>query len=369
MSSGPTKRGDVVFTTEAPLGNVALIPDNDLYILSQRVVLLRTGPDVFDAGFLQRFLGSSAFRHGIEARATGSTAEGVKRRHLMSMPIAQPPIEEQRAITAFLDREIARIDALVGKKERLIALLQEKRSALITRAVTRGLDPKAPMMDSGVEWVGKIPAHWEVVGCRRLIRRIEQGWSPIAEDRVATADEWAVIKLSAISKGTFVSEEHKALPVKLAPDARYEIRDGDFLVTRANTPDLVGDVCVARVSRGRLMLCDLVYRLDVRTDRVVPHFLAYWFLSPVGRYQIEVDARGSSRSMVKVSQGHIRAWSVVLPPMDEQAAIVDEIERQTAKIDRLVQKVHEAIERTRELRTALISAAVTGKIDVREEVA
>ena len=223
------------------------------------------------------------------------------------------------------------------------------------------------MKDSGVEWLGEIPGHWRLLASRRSIDRIEQGWSPVAEERLAGLDEWAVIKLSAVNKGTFVPDEHKALPADVAPDTRYEIHEGDFLLTRANTPDLVADVCIARGVRPKLMLCDLVYRLQLRSDRVSPTFLAYWLLSRVGRYQIEVDARGSSQSMVKVSQGHIRAWKLVLPPYDEQRAIAAFLDRETARCDALTAKVHNAIDRLKELRTALISAAVTGKIDVREE--
>jgi len=177
------------------------------------------------------------------------------------------------------------------------------------------------------------------------------------------------IKLSAVSKGVFRESEHKALPADLPPDKRYEIRDGDFLLTRANTPELVGEVCVVRGARPGLMLCELVYRLTLRCDRVIPEFLANWFLSRSGRYQIEVEARGSSQSMVKVSQGLIRAWPVVLPPVAEQRAITTFLDLETARIDVLVAKVGDAIDRLKELRIALISAAVTGKIDVRTEAA
>ncbi len=287
---------------------------------------------------------------------------------LRNLPMPVPSAAEQRVIAAFLDRETARIDAPVAKKERLIELLQEKRTALITRAVTKGLDPNVPMKDSGVEWLGEIPAHWEVLAAGRLIERIEQGWSPVAEDRAAGPDEWAVIKLSAVSHGQFHADEHKALPEGLTPDTRYEIRDGDFLLTRANTPQLVGDVCVVRRTPPRLMLCDLVYRLQLSRRLVLPGFLSYWFLSTSGRHEIEVEARGSSQSMVKVSQGHIRAWTVLVPPAREQHAIVALLDRETARIDALVAKVREAIARLKELRTALISAAVTGKIDVRGEI-
>lgn len=286
---------------------------------------------------------------------------------LKNFPLPLPCAEEQRLILGFLGRETVKIDALLAKKERLIELLQEKRTALINHAVTRGLDPSVPVKDSGVGWLGKIPGHWDVSSLGRYVVGIEQGWSPVADDRTAEDGAWGVIKLGAVYKGTFRSTEHKALPAGLAPDERYEVREGDFLLTRANTPDLVGDVCVVRSPRPRLMLCDLVYRVRLNENRINKDFLALWLLSLAGRYQITRDARGSSQSMVKLAQGHICRLTVVLPPINEQEAIVAMLNRESAKVDGLIGKVQQGIERLREYRTALISAAVTGKIDVREE--
>ena len=319
-----------------------------------------------DGRFLARQFAAIGARHQFHVAANGITRFGLGSGAIRGSLFAVPPMDEQRAIAAFLDRETAKIDALVARKERLIELLQEKRTALITRAVTRGLDPNVPMKDSGVEWLGEIPAHWEVIPFGRLIARIEQGWSPVAEDRPAAEDEWGVIKLSAVNKGDFRQDEHKTLPSGVRALARYEIREADFLLTRSNTPDLVGDVCVVGAVRGRLMLCDLVYRLDLVRKKVHRNFLAYWFLSRIGRHQIQVESRGSSQSMVKVSQGIIRAWTIVMPSLDEQRVVSAFLDRKTVGIDALIAKTHEAIDQLRELRVALVSSAVTGKIDVRE---
>lgn len=325
--------------------------------------------DECDGAFLSRAFAAIGPRDQFQIAANGITRFGLGGDAISTGVFAAPALPEQRAIAAFLDRETLRIDALVAKKERLIELLREKRTTLITHAVTKGLDPSVPLKDSRVKWLGEIPAHWEVLPAGRLISGIEQGWSPVAEDRQASHDEWAVIKLSAVSKGAFRASEHKAFPVDLSPDVRYEIREGDFLLTRANTPELVGDVCIVRNVRPRLMLCDLVYRLATRRDLVVPEYLVYWLLSSSGRYQIEVEARGSSQSMVKISKGLIRAWTIALPPIPEQRAIAALLNRETARIDSLVTKIRDAIHLLEELRTALISAAVTGKIDAREAAA
>ncbi|PLS87135.1 MAG: hypothetical protein CYG60_03555 [Actinobacteria bacterium] len=326
-------------------------------------------PDAFlTPSYLASLIRSHQSALLVEWRKAGATVESIEHDLLAGTQIPVPPPPEQRAIAAFLDQETQKIDRLVAKRERLIELLEEKRTALISRAVSKGLDPDVPMKDSGVEWLGKIPEHWTLIALRRLLANIEQGWSPNAEDRVASLDEWGVIKISAIDEGFFRSEEVKALPQDVVPDSRYEIQAGDILLTRGNTPNLVGDVCIVGNTRPRLMLSDLVYRLSVEHQKVDRVYLTYWLLSRAGRYQITRDARGSSQSMVKISQEHIRSWSVALPPLAEQQAIVAFVERETSKLDALVGKVREHIDMLREYRTALISAAVTGKIDVRAEV-
>ena len=367
------RAGDVLITKDSESWNdiaVSTFVPEDLpeVLCGYHLAQIQPGPDL-DGRFLARQFSAIGPRDQFYVAANGITRFGLGGAAIRTGLFAVAPLEEQRVIVAFVNRETAKIDALVEKQERLIELLQEKRTALITRAVTRGLDPNVPMKDSGVKWLGEIPARWKITPAGRVVHGIEQGWSPVAEDRPAARDEWGVIKLSAVSAGNFREAEHKTLPSGVSPDARYEIREKDFLLTRSNTPDLVGDVCVVGVVRSQLMLCDLVYRLNVMDDRVDRRFLAYWFLGRAGRHQIEVDARGSSRSMVKVSQGIIRAWTVATPPLEEQAEIVTFLDRETANIDALITRVREAVVYLNEYRTALISAAVTGKIDVRKEAA
>jgi type I restriction enzyme, S subunit len=362
------RTGDIIYSKIRPALNKVCIAAGD-WLCSADMYPVKVMDAGLDAKYLQYFILSEPFVRLMVDESMRVAMPKVNRETLAACPLPIPTPEEQRAVAAFLDRETARIDGLVAKKERLIELFQEQRTALITRAVTKGLDPNVPMKDSGVEWMGEIPAHWETPMFGRLIDRLEQGWSPVADDREAGPDEWAVIRLSAVHKGQFIVREHKALPADLDPDHRYEIRRGDFLLTRANTPELVGDVCVVSEERSRLMLCDLVYRIMFDLRRAVPVHMVYWFLSRSGRHQIEVEARGSSQSMVKVSQGAIRAWLVVLPPTSEQSAIATFLDRETDRIDALVARIRQAIDHLKEFRTAVITAAVTGKIDVRGEVA
>lgn len=283
----------------------------------------------------------------------------------LRIPLPSP--KTQRAIAVFLDRETSRIDELIAKKQRQIELLQEKRSALISHVVTKGLDPDVKMKASDIDGLEDIPSGWHVLQFRRVISSLEQGWSPVADDRQAEEDEWAVLKISAIAQGRFRSSEHKALPPGLEPEARYEIRLGDFLVTRSNTPERVGDACCVSETRHRLIMSDLIYRLRLDQRRCVHRFACYWLMSRVGRAAIEADAHGTSGSMVKISQSHIRAWPILIPPVEEQNKIVHHLDRELHGLDETVAKIEASIDLLREYRTALISAAVTGKIDVREE--
>jgi type I restriction enzyme, S subunit len=216
--------------------------------------------------------------------------------------------------------------------------------------------------DSGVEGLGRIPQTWEVERLRWFIYSLEQGWSPQAEDREPQGDEWGVLKLNAVKGGEYDDSKVKALSTSLDVPSSLEVRPGDFLVTRANTPELVGDVCYVLATRPRRMISDLIYRLRLDGDRLDGRFLSYLLQSPVGRSQIEVAARGSSGSMVKISQDHLLDWLLLVPPIDEQRAIVSFIEREISRLDTLRSAAERTIMIAHERRAALIMEAINGRV-------
>lgn len=278
-----------------------------------------------------------------------------------------PPENEQILIGEFLDRETARIDKLIAEKQTFIKLLKEKRQALISHVVTKGLNPKVKMKDSGIEWIGEVPEHWVLLSHRRLIRKIEQGWSPQADSNPPNDSQWGVTKLSAVKSGAFYPEECKAMLDEHNPGDGLRVSEGDFLMTRANTPDLVGDVCVVEnIHDRKIILCDLIYRIVYRKG-VNCRYLIYWFLGQAARAQVKVDARGSSMTMAKISQSHIKSWKIPLPPIEEQNASVSFLIEDLETIAAISKEVETSISLLKEHRTALISAAVTGKIDVRNQ--
>jgi len=275
-----------------------------------------------------------------------------------------PPLSEQYAIAAFLDRETAKIDALVAKKERVIELLQEKRAALITRAVTKGLDPNVPMKESAVEWLGPIPAHWEVRRTK-FAARLRSGHTPSRQHpeywRDCTIPWFGLADVWQIRDGQteYVSETaEKISELGLANSAARLLPKGTVLLSRT-----------ASVGFSAIMAVDMATTQDfvnwVCGSTLRPEFLLYVFRSM--QYEFRRLTMGSTHQTIYMPD--VGRFSTPIPPTTEQDQIVTFIRKESARIDSLIAKIRDAIDRLTEFRTALISAAVTGKIDVREEAA
>uniref|UniRef100_A0A831UA99 Restriction endonuclease subunit S n=1 Tax=Geobacter metallireducens TaxID=28232 RepID=A0A831UA99_GEOME len=280
-----------------------------------------------------------------------------------------PPPDEQTAIVHFLDHVNRRIDRTIKAKRKVIALLNEQKQVIIHRAVTRGLDPNVRLKPSGIQGVDDVPEHWDMPLLGRCLTKIEQGWSPVAAEGELEEGQWAVLTLSSIKRGIFDPLAIKPVSRTAMVPKDIELADGDFLLTRSNTRDRVGDVCLVEGVRSRTIPCDLIYRLHILRHLLLPKFLMYQLLSRYGRSLIERDARGSSGTMPKLSQGHIKSWRMLLPSTVEQQAIIDYIDAELAPISKGIDRIEREIDLLREYRTRLIADVVTGKLDVREAAA
>ena len=301
-----------------------------------------------DHRYLNWLLRSTAYSNGYAVLSRGvriGQAE-IDNDEFRLMPILLPPCEEQRAIADYLDRETAQIDTLIAKQEQLIATLRERRTAAIESAVS----------------------HMQTSGSRlkHVVRAVRQGWSPQCfgwpADGVTT---WAVLKAGAANGGVFRPTENKELPAEETPRPDLVVREGDLLVSRANTRDLVGSAAVVEHDYPRLMLCDKLYAFELDAEQALPRFVATVLGSRRWRDLIEIEATGASHSMLNVSQSDIVNLPLPLPPPEEQRAIMARLDEQTAKIDALIAKTERFIDISKERRAALITAAVTGQIDVR----
>lgn len=288
-------------------------------------------------------------------------------KHLSSFDVlrirfALPPLPEQQAIAAFLDRETTKIDALVEKKRRLIELLKEKRAALISHAVTKGLNPEVPLKDSGSAWVGGIPKHWRIDKVK-WVAKLESGHTP---DKKVEA-YWTDCDIPWVSLN----------------DTKY-LECHDYIGETANYVNALG---IANSSARLLPPRAVVFSRDATIGRcaiterpmaVSQHFIA-WLCKPLlsPEYLLQVF-RSMTQDLERLTFGatvrtiglpDVKTLVTPVPPLHEQEAIVAHIRRECLKLDKLAGKVQEAIARLLEYRTTLISAAVTGKIDVRGELA
>jgi type I restriction enzyme S subunit len=305
--------------------------------------------------YLFRAFRSSGINDQFRVAANGITRFGLGKYWLDNGLFLVPPLNEQQAIASFLDRETARIDMLIQKKQRQIELLQEKRSALISHAVTKGLDPNAKMKDSGIEWLGEIPAHWEV-------RRLKYTASINDEALSETTDpdyEFVYVDISSVdaAKGVVATEVYRFEDAPLR--ARRIVRDGDTIVSTVRT--YLRAIAPIRDPDDNLIVSTGF--AVVRPRKLDSGYLSYALRSPF--FVETVVSRSTGVSYPAINAPEVGNIGVSIPPLDEQCAIASFLDRETARIDALTEKINQSIETLHEYRVALISAAVTGKIDVR----
>lgn len=376
-ASAKDLKSDVLFDTidhldEAAIsvGGVQLVPENSVVVLVRGMMLAKTFPVVklavdmainqdlkgllprpgVDAGFLAWALRGTTRETLNRLDEAGHGTKALRMEAWVSMQIAVPAETEQVAIAAFLDRETAKIDALVEAQRRLIELLKEKRQAVISHAVTKGLDPSAPMKDSGVEWLGQVPAHWEVLPLRALFRFVKRQTGDDL-DVLSVYREYGVIskssrddnnnvtpedlsKYQTVLPGDLVVNKMKAWQGSLGVSGLHGITSPDYAVF---APIHAGLSNYLHLLLRSQLLPD-VYRLISNGIR-----LAQWRLEPEKFKELKVP----------------------FPPIAEQQAISEALVQSATQMDRLAMEAEAAITLLQERRAALISAAVTGKIDVR----
>ena len=357
------RRGDVLITKDSETWDdiaVAAFVAQDLdgVVCGYHLALLRPIPEAVDGLFLAYSLSGAAVVTQFYVRATGIIRYGLSHDDIKSALLPIPPLQEQRAIAAFLDRETARIDALIAKRQRLIELLEEKRSALITNFVTKGLDPNVPMKDSGVDWLGEIPAHWEILPLKRRADRIETGRTPPTSETRYYDDG----TLPWFGPGSFGETLLLDEPVKFVSEAA--VRDGVVQVFES------GSVMIVTIGAtiGKVGYADFpasanqqITAVSFDKTRVFPKYGAYQLKS----FERVLKGIAPNTTLPILAQDEIGYLPFAVPPSSEQHAITRLLDGETAKIDALLSKVREHLARLRELRTALISTAVTGQIDVR----
>lgn len=364
------KNGDLVVTKSSGsslhIGKTSLVTPEIAEMrccFSNFMQRLRVGHEA-SPRFVWYVLNSQVGRAQFDYQSNTTTGLANLSRGIIGALLSTWPIrKEQDAIAAFLDRETARIDVLTAKKQRLIELLAEKRTTLISQAVTKGLNPAAPMKNSGAEWLGEIPAHWKVLRLRFAIKTNPTRWEIIGLEPGAPV---SFVPMEAVGEyGGLNLDAEK--PIDEIGTGYTYFRDGDVVVAKITPCFENGKGALATGLKNGIAFGTTelhVLRPSESMDRL---FLFYLTISQPFR-EVGASEMYGAGGQKRVPDGFIRDLRPAIPPLDEQRAIAAFLDHETARIDALIAKVKSAIGQLHEYRAALIADAVTGKIDVRSFV-
>lgn len=330
-----------------PHGSVGVSPW--LGITSPAYWVLRVNRSVADPGFLHHLLRS---RHMIaEYERLGKNQPpnqfDISWDMFRGIELPLPPLEEQRRIADFLDAETSRIDSLVSLRSRQIGLLHAGWTATLSDE-----------MDS-------LGRRYGSVRLRHWVSAIQQGWSPQCDDRTAGDNEWAVLKAGCVNAGRFDPMQHKALPADIVPRREFLLQVGDLLMSRASgSPDLIGSVGVVRDLPVRLLLCDKIYRITPNRAVSSAEFLAHALRGYRNREHIKNGISGAEGMANNLPVSVVKDCSIPMAPIQSQASIVGRLDRQAAAVESARSALRRSTALLSERRQALITAAVTGQLDV-----
>lgn len=358
-------QGDVVLVRTGATGSAVVVPrEFDRANCIDLLIVRRS--DLIDSQYLAHQLNSWIVQHQVRLGSNGAIQAHYNTSTLCNLMVLVPPLSEQQSIVSFLNHKRSQIDSLIAKKNRLIELLNEKRAALTTRAVTKGLDPNVPLKDSGVEWLGEIPRHWECRTAGRIAQSIQTG--PFGTQ--LHSDDY-------ISDGIPVINPVHLKEGRITPSPQCTVSD-EVKESLLRHELLIGDIVFAR--RGELGRCAMVtrkeqgwlcgtgsIRLRPGLEAAHPAFLNFVLATKGTAEWLLLNSVGAT--MDNLNEAIISGLPIPVPPVEEQKVIASYLDEKITQIEKLVAEIHRSIEKLKEYRTALISAAVTGKIDVRQEAA
>jgi len=357
--SGMAPRGSILLSTRAPIGHIARVTAQPVaFNQGCRALVPRQNHE-------PRFLAYAlvAAREQMEARGLGTTFLELSAASLADIQVPLAPTAAQRAIADYLDRETAQIDAFIAKNEELIALLIERRAAFIARAVTRGVDASVQLMESGVEWLGSVPVHWSVKRLASTVAHARNGvWGA---DPEGGEEGLRCVRVADFDRPKQRIHDDALTLRKVTPSERAGrvLQNGDLLLEKSGGGEKSPVGFVVLYDRDEPAVCsNFVARVQLRQE-MDPRFWTYVH-GVLYRLRITEKSLKQSTGIQNLDQSVYFNEYVAVPPYQEQRSIADHIEHGTAEIDKTIAAARRGIELARERRAALITAAVTGKIDV-----
>ena len=330
---------DIFIGKAASIGKIARVKTNRKFTVWSPIAVVKVKSD-YNPIFVEYYFKSDIIQHQIEMFSTSNTQKNIAMGDIPKMKFISPPIEEQTTIANYLDQKTSQIDDLIAKKERLIQLLEEERTAIINQAVTKGLDPSVPMKDSGIEWLGEIPAHWEVKRMRYLC------------------------DITTGGKDTENREDDGQYPFYVRSQSVERIStysfDGEAILTAG---DGVGVCKVWHYVNEKFDFHQRVYMMS-NFKSVIGKYLFYYLKENFGKEVMKLSAKSTVDSLRRPM---FQNFLVCFGTIEEQNKIILTIEKEEYRIQTIIEKTQQEIDLLKEYKTALISEVVTGKVDVRDE--
>ena len=362
------QKGDLLFLmsseNQEEVGKSALLNNDfgELYLNSFCKGLRISNLDIYP-NFLNYLLNSSTLSQLVSIEGRGFTRINLRMEGVQNLPVFFPDKDEQITIANYLDQKTTQIEDLIAKKERLIQLLEEERTAIINQAVTKGLDPTVPMKDSGIEWLGEIPAHWEVKRIK-YIGKIISGYSFKSEDFTQTGVR--VMKISNIQTMRVDWTDDSYLPENFLTEyERFKINKGD-LVFALTRPIISTGIKATIVNEQEKILLNQRNAVLKSGDKLNVRWMYYMIFNEKFKEHFEslIDGTGQQPN---ISSNDIANINIPLPELNEQNEIVQFLDSKMENVETIISKYQKEIELLKEYKTALISEVVTGKVDVRNE--
>lgn len=359
------RKGDFVINSRSDRRGSCGFSRFDGSVTQISLVLNPQGINEIDARYYSWLFSCERFSDEFYRNGHGIVADlwSTKWSDMKGIYLPQPPADSRKQIVAYLDEKMAAIDAAVADIERSIELLNEYRQSVISEAVTKGLDPNAPMKDSGIDWIGDIPAHWSIAPLKYIVGSIESGASIDASRTPAAQGEYGVLTLSSVYQSQFNPSENKAVATSDISRLKCPVESGSLLVSRCNTSEWVGTAAYVNRVTNNLYLPDKIWQLKFETD-IRTRWVWYVLRSHPSRSFFASMSSGASQTMQNISKNDLLAAPICIPSNNEMKQIVNNLDSRTAQFDSLIAQKQSLVVRLKEYRSSLISECVTGKVKV-----
>jgi len=343
--------GDIIFSRVGTIGRIALVTEREKgWIISGQMLRVRIRNSILGDQFLLYYFSSKVVSDYINLKSIGSTRESINTDILRDCVVPVPPLEEQKLIATFLNRDITRIDTLITQKSDLIELLQKKRAAIITNAVTKGLDPQAPMKDSGLEWLDKVPAHW-IVKRLKFTAQVQTGLTLGKDYTGRNVVTRPYLRVANVQDGFLDLQTITEISIPVEDIRRYELKPGDVLMTEGGDFDKLGR---GYVWEGQIEGClhqNHVFAVRPYPEYLNSHYLAALMTSHYGKAYFTSTSQQTT-NLATTNRTKLSNFSFPLPNIIEQKEIVTYIHREVQKNSQVIYKLQQQIDALQKYRKA-----------------